>query len=348
MQFSSPLLILASLCCGVLCSNTSNITILRPDVPFVPGHLPPPYASTQSDDIIRLFQNLGRTTNWKLVDKVHFEGETFEPEGMARIGEDRYFVSAGEYIVPTVKNANGTIINGTDRTPGAGFGHIMIFDSKGNRIADATLTERGALEYHFGGIEYDGEFIWATASQYRPNSTATVFRIDPRTLEFKKILSTNDHEGGIVHDIIRDDIVTLNWGSRNASTWSLRQKFIPTPAFTPPRLTSRNPSYFVDYQDCKFLGRPRAYDFKPVMLCSGIATIGGKFALGGIAIVNMETMAPIAEVPITMLSDLGAPVTQNPVEVAVVDGQLRLYWLPDEHNSTLYVYEAQINSPYEY
>jgi hypothetical protein len=317
-------------------------------VPFVAGDLPPAYAATQSDEIIRLFQNLGRTTTWNLIEKVHFQGDTFEPEGMVRIGEDRYFVSAGEYIVPTAKNANGAIINGTDRTVGAGFGHIMVFDGKGNRIADATLSERGAIEYHFGGIDYDGEFIWATISQYRPNSTATVLRIDPRTLEFEKILSTNNHEGGIVHDTITDDIVTLNWGARNASTWNLRQKFIPAPAFTPPRFTTRNPSYFIDYQDCKFLGRPRAYGFKPVMLCSGITNIGGRFDIGGIAVVDMESMIPVVETPITMLSDQGAPVTKNPVDVAVVNGQLRLYWLPDERNSSLFVYEAQVNSPYQY
>jgi len=49
-----------------------------------------------------------------------------------------------------------------------------------------------------------------------------------------------------------------------------------------------------------------------------------------------------------MRSMLGVPITQNPVDVAMVDGKLRLYWLPDQHNSTLYVYEAQPQSPYEY
>jgi hypothetical protein len=28
------------------------------------------------------------------------------------------------------------------------------------------------------------------------------------------------------------------------------------------------------------------------------------------------------------------------MDVAIVDGRLRLYFLPDEHSSTLYVYEA--------
>jgi hypothetical protein len=325
-----------------------NITVLQPGVPFTPEEtLPLPHAASECDVIVELFQNLGRTTVWNLVDTVKFEGDTYEPEGMVRIGDDRYFVSAGEYTVPTVSYGNNTIINGTDRTAGAGFAHLIVFDGNGTRIADATLTEIGAVEYHNGGIDYDGEYIWATIAQYRPNATATIVRIDPRTLSPTQILHTNDHEGGIVHDTLTDDIVTLNWGSRNASTWNLHQKFKTPPSDTPALKVTRNPSYYVDYQDCKFLGHPRAFDGRGVMLCSGVATIS-TYNLGGIAIVDLETMLPLAEVPVTMTSELGVAITENPVDVAVVDGKLRLYWLPDQHNSTLYVYEAVSDSPYEY
>jgi hypothetical protein len=84
------------------------------------------------------------------------------------------------------------------------------------------------------------------------------------------------------------------------------------------------------------------------MICSGVATLTKTATIGGIAIVDLETMTPLDEVPITMVSDLGAPVIQNPFEVDIVDGRLRVYFMPDQHNSTLYVYEAQPNSPYEY
>lgn len=333
-----------------LISNVSalNITISQPGVPFVPGRtLPAPFAASQADQIAELFQRLGRSTVWDLVEKVHFEGDTYEPEGMVRIGDDRYFVSAGEYTEKTVSYGNNIIINGTDRTPGAGFGHLIVFDGQGKRIADATLTQLGDIEYHNGGIDYDGEYIWATIAQYRPNTTAHVIRIDPRTLEPTTILHTNDHEGGIVHDTLTDNILTLNWGSRNGSTWNLHERFNRSPINTPPLQVTRNPSYYVDYQDCKFLGHPKAFDRRGTMLCSGVATIAN-YNLGGIAIVDLDTLLPLAEVPITMVSDLGVAITENPVDIAVVDGKLRLYWLPDQHNSTLYVYEAQPNSPREY
>jgi hypothetical protein len=233
--------------------NALKITVLQPGIPFVPEKiLPLPYAASECDEIAELFQNQGRTMVWNLVDAVKFEGDTYEPEGMVRVGDDRYFVSAGEYTVPTVSYGNNTIINGTNRTAGTGFAHLIVFDANGTRIADATLTETGAIEYHNGGIDYDGEYIWATIEQYRPNSTATIVCIDPRTLSPAQILHTDDHEGGIVHDTLTDDIVILGWGSRNTSTWNLQQKFETPPSDTPALKVTRNPSYYVDHQDCKY------------------------------------------------------------------------------------------------
>ncbi|KAL0465663.1 hypothetical protein QR685DRAFT_557962 [Neurospora intermedia] len=318
-------------------SGGLNITILQPDVPFVPHPHPLPGAASDSKEIIRQIVELDRSTKWKLVDKVQFEGDTYEPEGIVRIGNDRYFVSAGEYIVPTVKY-NGTI-NGTDRTAGEGFAHMIIFDGKGKRIADASISQAKSLEYHNGGIDYDGIYIWATLSQYRPNTTGTLVRMRPDTLVPEPILSVADHQGGAVHDTKSGTVVTLNWGSRKASIWNGHDKHLAPPKFTQPRAVVRNPSSFIDYQDCKFLGRYELYEIRSVMLCSGVADLANT-RIGGIAIVDMETMVPLHEVPVTLVSEHGAAMTKNPMDVAVVDGKMRLFFLPDERNSTLYVYEA--------
>lgn len=330
-----------TLLCSPLLISALNITIYQPNVPFVPSPLPPSHAQSDGNEIIALFQNLGRTTVWKSIANVLFEGNTYEPEGMVRLGADRYIVSAGEYTQPTV-SYNATI-NGTDRSAGAGFAHLMYSVATVHGLL-MPLTPQGAIEYHNGGIDYDGEYIWATIAQYRP-----------RTLEPETILEDDDHLGGIVYDAQTNRISALNWGSRNESTWDLNPLECTVNAsssrFTRPNKIVHNPSYFVDYQDCKFLGHAVQYDDRPVMLCSGVATIGGgvtAFNLGGIAIVDVETMLPLAEVPITMTSALGVPVTENPVNVSVENGRLRLYWLPDQHNSTLYIYEAQPDSPYEF
>lgn len=170
---------------------------------------------------------------------------------------------------------------------------------------------------------------------------------------------TDDHNGGIVHDTVTNEIVTLNWGSRNATTWSLDNYpggFTPLPGFTPPDLAVPNPSFYVDYQDCKFLVHHSvpstvaagylaqgSNDPSPMMVCGGVAPISyssSSVNLGRIALVDMQTMTPIWEVPVQLQSDLGMTMTENPIDFALVNGKLRMYALPDQHTSTLYVYEA--------
>ncbi len=239
------------------------------------------------------------------------------------------------------------IINGTDRSPGAGYAHIAVHDGQGYRIADATLSEPGDIEYHIGWIEYDGQYIWATLAQYRPNTTATIISIDPETMTYQKWFHYADHLGGVVHDKKTQKLNTLNWGSRNASIWDL-SKGPSSKTTTAPEAVVRNPSFYVDYQDCKFLGHSKVYDCRAVMMCSGVATLAANVTVGGLALVDVETMVPLSEVPLTMKSALGTPITQNPFDVALVNERMRVYFLPDQHNSTLYVYEPEPNSPYEY
>jgi hypothetical protein len=340
-------------CCLAALSAPSlaqNITVYNTSVPFAPQSLPAPGAASNADVIAEAFANLGRTTIWKSIQNITLQGDTFEPEGIVRLGNDRFYVSTTETIVSPKSYGNNTIINGTDRSTGTGFAHIMLFDSNGAKIAQATYTQAGDIMYHLGGIDYDGEKIWGTIAQYRPNTTANVVSFDPKTLKQTTYFEYRDHLGGIVHDTHSNDVYCLNWGSRNASKFALPHGNA-SPGFIPALKVNRNPSYFVDYQDCKFLGRPRIYDHRPTMLCSGLTdyAIGtSTFQLGGVAILDLETMLPLSEVPITGLSALGVVLTQNPMDITVVDGKLRFYWMPDQHNSTIYVYEAQPVSPYEY
>ena len=240
---------------------------------------------------------------------------------------------------PTVRYPDGQIIDGTDRTPGAGFGHIMRFAADGTLRSDRVLNATGAVEYHPGGLDYDGRSVWVTLAQYRPNSTATFLRVDPVTLATTPVLRAHDHYGGVVNDTRRHKLVTLNWGSRVAASWRIRQHR-PLDGFASPLSLARNPSHFVDYQDCKYLGRVPTHR-QPLMLCGGI-TQYGTFQLGGVALLDTETLAPVWEVPITMLSPAGNVVTRNPIDVDVVNGKLRLYLAPDDDTTTVLTYEAQL------
>ncbi|KFA68009.1 hypothetical protein S40285_03535 [Stachybotrys chlorohalonatus IBT 40285] len=328
------------------CTPALNITWYQ-NATLAPAPLPPSHADSDGEVIIELFQTLGLSTVWKSVANITIEGDSGEPEGMVRLGDDRYVVSSGEWLERTQRY--GSIINGTDRTAGTGFAHLVVYDGRGKRVADATITREGEDEYHNGGIDYDGEFIWGAVGQYRPNTTGYAYKADPATLRARPVVRYADHLGAIVHDTHDDTITCLNWGSRNASTFDLAAldpAARAAPAL-PPSSVVRNPSYMVDYQDCKWLGRSARYDGRSVMLCSGLATVGG-YRLGGVALVDVATMTPLAEVPISLESALGTRMTQNPVDVSVVDGRLRFYWMPDHHNSTLYIYEAQPDSPFQY
>ncbi|KIW96395.1 uncharacterized protein Z519_03464 [Cladophialophora bantiana CBS 173.52] len=326
----------------------ANLTVYQSNVSFVPVPLPVPGGAANFEAIIEQFTTLGRTTVWRSVKNITFQGDTGEPEGMVVINEERFITARGDWTVPTT-SYNGTIINGTDRTPGAGYGHIEIYDGQGKRVVDATLTPPGDIEYHIGGLDYDGQYIWATLAQYRPNTTATIIAVNPLTLEYQSLIHYADHLGGIVHDTKRQRLNTLNWGSRNASIWNLNATSNkPYPTFSQPSSVARNPSFYVDYQDCKFLGHSKQYDYRAVMICSGVATLAGNITIGGLALVDFETMIPLYEVPLTMTSVRGTPLTQNPFDVAYVNETLRFYFLPDQHNSTLYIYEPLRNSPYEY
>jgi hypothetical protein len=298
--------------------------------------LPHPTA-TQGARIARLFEQLDRDTTWKLVGQVRLQADTWHTEGIVKLG-NRWVVSSVQVTVPTVKYPNGQIVDGTDRTPGEGYGHLMSFDSQGRLLADRVLNRTGALEYHPGGLDYDGRRLWVTLAQYRPNSTSTFLRVNPTTLRPRAVLRAGDHFGGVVHDTARHRLVTLNWGSREAYAWRLPRR-PGLAAFASPLSIFANPSHFVDYQDCKYLGRmPRRRH--PLMLCGGI-TQYGTFQLGGMALVDTKTLSPVWEVPMTTLSPAGNVVTRNPIDARVVRGRLRVYLAPDDDTTTVFAYEAQ-------
>ncbi|KAF9871982.1 hypothetical protein CkaCkLH20_10614 [Colletotrichum karsti] len=345
-------------------SNPPNITRPDPKIPLAPSPLPPPGPAASGAEIAAQLMTLSRSniSRLKLIKKVRLQGDLWEPEGIVRLAhssaaeeEERFWVSAGEYTVPTRKYPDGEIVDGTDRSAGAGFAHFVVFDGEGTRLGDWVVSEEGDLEYHNGGLDYDGTHIWATLSQYRPNTTGTVVKIDPAELRMEKVFKVKDHQGGIVHDVETDSLSTLNWGGRKARRWNLRSASAVNDGreqrplgdvredgahFDSPAAEIENPSHWIDYQDCKSLGDVGS---RPVMLCSGIATLAPGVDVGGLAIVDVETMVPIWEVPFMKRTEEGKRVlmTKNPMDVALVGGRVRLYFSPEEGSSTLYVYELE-------
>lgn len=281
-------------------------------------------------------KKLTRGIVWRQVAAVPIKFNTQHPQGLVKIG-DVFYVSSVEIITPTKRFAQ--LQDGYDRDTGAGAGHLFKFDQAGNLIAEVALGE-GSI-YHPGGIDYDGRSIWVPAAEYRPNSRAIVYRVDPATLKATEVFRYADHIGGLVRNLRDGTLHGVSWGSRRFYTWTLDADGKVTNAdAAPEKLRVANPSGYIDYQDCKYLGGHEA-------LCSGLNTYqmkkdGPRFPLGGFEIVDLAANRAVFQIPVELWTESGLPMTQNPFWIESTPTGLRAYFMPEDEKSTLYVYEADV------
>lgn len=279
---------------------------------------------------------LTRGTAWKQVAAIPIAFPTFHPQGMIKIG-DAFFVSSVDIRKPTTRYSQPQ--DGYDRDTGEGEGHLFKIGADGKLLADLKLGE--GTVYHPGGIDFDGQFIWVPVAEYRPNSQAIIYKVDPATMKAIEVFRFKDHIGGIVHNTDGKSLHGVSWGSRRLYKWPLGADGRITNADAKPEaLRVMNPAQYIDYQDCHYIGGER-------MLCSGLnnyVTAPGAtpFRLGGLEVVDLKDNRPVWQVPVELWSPSGLPMTQNPVFVEATDSGLRAHFMPDDDKSTLFIYEAQI------
>lgn len=260
---------------------------------------------------------ISRSTAWETTAGQSFQFDAFHPQGMMIIG-DRIYLSSVEIIERTEKYPAPQ--DGFDRTAGKGKGHLFVTDLDGNLIRDISIGEGD--QYHPSAISYDGERIWIGSAEYRPNSASTIYTVDPETFEVTTEFEVADHIGGIVWDADRQSLVGLSWGSRTFYDWSTTGDELAT---------WKNPSDYVDYQDCQYLADSTA-------LCSGLADIPGmpgtpedqRYSLGGLALVDLAGQTIVKETPLQQFSENGRVLTQNPTFARITDGGLELLTAPDD------------------
>jgi Family of unknown function (DUF6454) len=300
------------------------------------GHKPgKPGKPGKAGVLARDFTAVDRDTVWTLTRRLALTFPTFHTEGLAIVG-NRIFLSAVEIIEPTVKypEPHGRY----DRTPGKGVGHVFVIDRQGHLKRDIVLGHGNM--YHPGGMDYDGHDVWVPVAQYRPNSSALLYRINAKTLAVHQQFRVKDHIGGIVHDRVTGRLVGNNWGSRRFYEWTLSGD---------QRRAWDNPSHFVDYQDCQYVARGK-------MLCGGVTNLpqtpvaGGPavtYELGGLALIDLTSRRILHEVPFQQWSTAGHVATRNPIKLVASGKRLRLWVAPDngdEGNGTeLLTYEAKVS-----
>ena len=277
-----------------------------------------------SEEIIRCFTQLTAAANWQPVAEVKLNFPTGHPQGLVKI-RDSFYVSSVEITSPPEKIPIPQ--SGYDRTPGEGVGFLFHVDMDGKLLRKLSLGE-GTI-YHPGGIDYDDESIWVPVAEYRPNSRSIIYRITPETLEVREVFRCNDHIGGLAYNRWNDTLHGITWGSRAFYDW--------TPGGSQLSVCV-NGSHYIDYQDCQFLETR-------YMLCSGLSSYTlGPIALGGLELIDLERHIAIHQIPVPLYSRTKRPMTQNPF-FAEFDGDcLRFYFLPDDNESTLYVYDIRTNN----
>jgi hypothetical protein len=279
-------------------------------------------------------ERLTRDSAWKTVATIPVAFQTHHPQGMVKVG-DTLFVSSVEVKVPTVRFEKPA--GEYDRDTGQGVGHLFKVTIAGALISDLILGE-GSM-YHPGGIDYDGRYIWASVAEYRPNSRSIVYRIDPETMKAVEVFRYPDHIGAIVHNTDDHTLHGVSWGSRRFYRWTLDPQDRVTNADVPrDTLRTLNPSHYVDYQDCKYVGGRR-------MLCSGVTEIRvpfavGPFRLGGLDMIDLRDGRPLHQVPILLWTPAGLDMTHNPAWFEAAGTGLRAYFMPEDNASTVYVYET--------
>ncbi|TDT78717.1 hypothetical protein DFO47_106110 [Arthrobacter sp. AG258] len=283
-------------------------------------------------DLADAFDSISRTTAWQQTSKLKLNFPTYHTEGIA-YSQDHIFLSAVQILEPTVKYPAPQ--DGYDRTPGKGIGHLFVMDKAGNLQKDIILGE-GDM-YHPGGIDFDGTNVWVPVAQYRPDSSAIIYRVDAETLDVHKQFEVKDHFGGIVLDKQTGHLLGNTWGSRRFAEWDLQGKELST---------WENPNYFIDYQDCQYVPNAK-------MLCAGVTNLpqtppaGGTAAtyeLGGMAMIDLKSHEVTREVPFQQWSTAGHVATRNPFKMTANGGHLTMTVAPDngdEGNGTeILTYEA--------
>ncbi|WP_247234236.1 DUF6454 family protein [Telluribacter sp. SYSU D00476] len=271
--------------------------------------------------LIHKVRSLRDTTTWTQVAAIPLAFPVHHPQGMVKVGSD-FFMSSVEVL---------------DRANGKGVGHLFNFNSQGTLLADVKLGE--GAKYHPGGIDYDGHFIWVPVAEYRPNSSSVVYKVEPKSLRVMEVFRFKDHLGGIVHDTDSHTLHSISWGSRTYYGWKLDvQGQVPATSPSPEQLRIPNPSFYIDYQDCHYLGNH-------LMLCGGLKSYRQgttTFRLGGLELVDLTTHQPVHQVPVPLWAPSGRPMTQNPFWLESTSQGLRAYFVPDDGEATLYVYEVLV------
>ncbi|MFJ9705046.1 DUF6454 family protein [Streptomyces sp. NPDC101234] len=149
-----------------------------------------------------------RAAGWVLVDTVPLDFVCHHPRGIDR-ADGTFFVSGSEILEPAaaVRGADGT-----SYAAGRGRAHLFEMSPRGRLLRHWDLGEDTV--HHAGGLTHDGQFVWVTVAEERPDSRSIVYRLDPASGEVEEMFRYPDHLAGIARDPETGLLHTVTWGGR--------------------------------------------------------------------------------------------------------------------------------------
>lgn len=255
----------------------------------------------------RTLAAIDRRTVWTLVDELPFHSDAHHPQGIARID--------GTWWVSTVD---------VERCRG----WVLAIDADGDEIERVAVGDD--VRYHPGGMDFDGSALWIAAAEYRPNSTASIIRLVPGSTA-ELAFDVADHVGAVARCGPVGDLVGWSWGSRRFFRWTVDGTLVSA---------ETNPGFFVDHQDCQWLESGH-------LLCGGVSSLplaNGPGWLGGIGLLDVETLQMVREVPFPLYpTPSGRVGTHNPIWSEVVGDQLVVHLLPDDGVGAILSYATPLD-----
>ncbi len=307
----------------LILSLTTGAATQAQDVPAKDARNRPP--------VFAALEQVSSNSRWKQVSATPLLFTTYHTQGLTKINGSFYMTAVKVNRWP---KPYGRIINGYDRDNGDGTGYLFRFDSDG-KLRDSIQLGEGII-YHPGGIDYDGRYIWVPVCEYRPSGRSIIYRVDPENMQKTKMAECNDAIGAVAYNSDKYTLVGMNWGSRRFYEWKIINHSTALALVSQEGV--KNPHYYIDYQDCNNIGNG-------LMLCAGLKTYknssGAVFKLGGIEVIDMRNYSSVFQLPVNEWAGHGAVMTNNPCFTEVINGKPRFYFVPEDDQSTLYIYEIE-------
>ena len=267
------------------------------------------------------FQDIKKHSQWIAVDTVQLEHNIFHPQGMVIVNDTIYLSSVRVFST----RATGS----KKKRPGMGL--IYKFKMSGELLDSLVIVDGDRI--HPGGMDSDGRYIWVPVAEYRPHSTASIYRINIRQFRAVKSATVNDHIGAVTYDPDKRILHGVNWGARTFYSWQVESNGSISQVGSPVR----NGNQIIDYQDCHYAGNQ-------CMLCAGLnyyrIPTGQSLAIGGIDLIYLNNYRLLHQILVPIWLADGTVLTRNPFFAALLNDRIRFYFIPEDNQASVYIYEV--------